>query len=142
MHTPLGRGNLVRSIEEYNVRGRSGGNCVANHEPLYQGALTIRFCQPGNAQVPAGVHYVGFWTAYVDPGRHGRCGHRRPGRILGEALTVNRGRDFLALKSERPIASIQVVPIEEIDEDFAIDDLCFDPPRTLADAGDPTGTWC
>ena len=125
------------SVEEYNVRGRSGQFCAATHEPLYQGTLTIRFCQPGDATAPAGVKYVGFWTAYVDPGGTALRAFDAHDRMIGEAKTVNRGRDFLALKSTTPIAYIKVVPIEEVDKDFAIDDLFFDPPAILADANDP-----
>lgn len=125
------------SVEDYNVRGRSGNLCIATHDPLYQGELTVRFCLPGNAGVPAGVHYVGFWTAYVEPGGTSLEAYDVHDRLIGVATTGARGRDFLAVKSRTPIAYIKVVCDEEIDKDFAIDDLFYDPPVTLSEASDP-----
>jgi len=37
-------------------------------------------------------------------------------------------RDFLAIWSIEPIAYIKIVPAIFIDENYAIDDLVFDPP--------------
>jgi hypothetical protein len=124
------------SVEDYNVRGRSGQLCVATHDPLYQGQLTIRFCLPGNAGVPAGVHCVGFWTAYVEPEGTELQAYDVHDRLIGVARTKSRGRDFLCVKSTSPIAYIKAVCNESIDKDFAIDDLFFDPPVTLAEASD------
>jgi hypothetical protein len=44
--------------------------------------------------------------------------------------------DFLAVHSNTPIASIKIVPDIEIDPDYAFDDLVFDTPKPLAEAGD------
>lgn len=128
------------SVEDYNVRGRSGKLCVATHDPLYQGTLTLRFCLPGNAGVPAGVHYVGFWTAYIEPEGTLLEAYDVHNRLIGVVKTSTRGRDFLAVKSRTPIAYVKVTSDEEIDKDFAIDDLVFDPPVTLAEASDPDWT--
>lgn len=124
------------SVEDYNVRGRSGQLCIATHDPLYQGAITVRFCLPGNAEVPAGVHCVGFWTAYVEPAGTALEAYDVHDRLIGVARTKARGRDFLCVKSATPIAYIRAICNEEIDKDFAIDDLFFDPPVTLAEASD------
>lgn len=124
------------SVEVYNVGGRSGGRCIANHEPLYQGVMTIRFCKPGNAAVPAGVRHVGFWTSHVVPNGTVLQAFDISGRRIAEIATVQEKRDFLALKSNTPIAYIKILPTDA-DPDFAIDDLTFDPPVLLAEAGDP-----
>ena len=125
------------SVEEYNVKGRSGEKCAATHDPLYQGTIVVRFCLPGNAGVPAGVHYVGFWTAYIEPEGTALQAFDVHDRLIGEVKTRVRGNDFLALRSDTPIAYVKVTPDTEIDEDHAIDDLFFDPPVTLAEASDP-----
>ena len=125
------------SVEEYNVKGRSGDKCAATHDPLYQGTIVVRFCLPGNSGVPAGVHVVGFWTAYIEPEGTALEAYDVHDRLIGLTKTRVRGNDFLAIKSKTPIAYIKVTPDTEIDEDHAIDDLFFDPPVTLAEAGDP-----
>ncbi len=125
------------SVEDYNVKGRSGKFCAATHDPLYQGTIVVRFCLPGNAGVPAGVHTVGFWTAYIEPQGTALEAYDVHDRLIGVTKTRVRGNDFLALKSKTPIAYIKVTPDLEIDEDHAIDDLFFDPPVTLAEATDP-----
>jgi hypothetical protein len=123
-------------VESYNVRGRSQGRCIANNDPLYGGVMTIRFCKPGNAAVPAGVRYVGFWTSHVVPNGTLLQAFDVSGRMIAEIPTVQTERDFLAVKSNTPIAYIKIVPTKE-DPDYAIDDLTFDPPALLAEAGDP-----
>ena len=129
--------DTIISVEEYNVKGRSGEKCAATHDPLYQGTIVIRFCLPGNSGVPAGVHVVGFYTAYIEPEGTALQAYDVHDRLIGEVKTRVRGNDFLALKSATPIAYVKVVPDPEIDEDHAIDDLFFDPPVTLAEASDP-----
>ncbi|MCA9269489.1 MAG: hypothetical protein KDA41_13505, partial [Planctomycetales bacterium] len=124
------------SVEDYNVKGRSGNFCAAVHDPLYQGTIVVRFCLPGNAGVPAGVHNVGFWTAYIEPAGTALQAYDVHDRLIGEVKTRVRGNDFLALKSPTPIAYVKVVCDPEIDEDHAIDDLFFDPPVTLAESSD------
>jgi hypothetical protein len=125
------------SVEPYNVGGRSGGRCAANHNPLYQGVMTVRFCLPGNERAPAGVRYVGFWTSHIAVDGTTLEAYDVRGRRIAEIKTIRSQRDFLALESNTPIAYIKIVPNEEVDPDYAIDDLVFDTPKPLAEAGDP-----
>ncbi len=125
------------AVEPYNVGGRSGGRCAANHKPLYQGTMTIRFCKPDNARLPAGVTHVGFWTSHIAPEGTALQAFDARGRQIGEIKTVRSQRDFLAMKTNVPIAYIRIVPDEEVDPDYAIDDLVFDTPKPLSEAGDP-----
>lgn len=126
----------IVSVERYNVRGRSGGQCATTHDPIYEGELTIRFCEPGNGRVAAGVHYVGFWTAYIVRDGTALEAYDSTGRPVAIIKTQRNTRDFLAIKSTVPIAYIKIVPDIEIDPNFAIDDLVFDPPVPLAESAD------
>ncbi|MEQ8787866.1 MAG: hypothetical protein RIC55_16290 [Pirellulaceae bacterium] len=128
-------GGIV-SVEQYEVNGRSNGLCAATHDPVYQGVITIRFCLPGNERAPAGVRYVGFWTAHVAPDGTALEAYDIRGRRIAAIKTVRHRKDFLALHSNTPIASIKIVPDPEVDPDYAIDDLVFDTPKPLAEAGD------
>ena len=127
----------IISVEQYNVGGRSGGRCAATHEPLYQGEIEIRFCLPGNENAPAGVTSVGCYVSFVSPGGTGLRAYDVLNRLIAEVKTVKSQSDFLGIKSERRIAYVRLVPYPEIDKDYAFDDLTFDPPRPLAEAGVP-----
>lgn len=125
------------AIQTYSMDSRTGKNSAANEEPTYQGTVTIRFCMPGNPSLPAGVKAVGLYVSYVKPnGTFLRAFDSRD-QLLGEILTVSESTDFLGLRCNVPIAYVQVVPNEDEDPDFAFDDVTFDAPRPLFDAGDP-----
>lgn len=121
----------VIAIQPYNVGGRSGGRCAANLQPLYQGQMTIRFCKPGDADMPATVRMVGFWTSHIAPRGTSLEAYDLDDRLIGKIETTRPERDFLAIKSEVPIAYIKVVPDLEVDPDYAIDDLVFDQPAAV-----------
>jgi hypothetical protein len=98
--------------------------------------LTIRFCLPGNDRVPAGVTHVGFWIAAVSPDGTALAAYDARDQLLAEVKTVAHNRDFLAVRSSVPISYIKVVPNAQIDPNYTIDDLVFDPPTPMAEAGD------
>ena len=134
LYVPLGcifessfPGSFV-GVEPYNVGGRSGGHCAANHKPLYQGTIIIRFCAPGNKKIPATVKTVGFWTSHVAIDGTTLEAYDIKDKKIGEIKTLRNQRDFLAIKSKVPINYIKIVPNTKIDPDFAIDDLVFDKP--------------
>jgi hypothetical protein len=56
--------------------------------------MTVRFCKPGNARLPAGVHYVGFWTSHVAPD--------------GTALEAFDAHSLLGLGSARLVGHMEV----------------------------------
>jgi len=128
----------IVSVTSYNVGGRSGGNSAATHRPLYQGVLTVRFCLPGNARIPAGVRYVGLWVSHVSPNGTALAAFDAAGRQIADIRVIRPTRDFLAVRSSVPIAYIKVVPNIQIDADYAIDDLVFDRPLPLEESGDET----
>lgn len=127
----------IVSVEKYNVGGPSGGMCAANHEPIYEGIMTIRFCQPGNPQAAAGVRKMGFWASHVSPDGTILRAFDERGRLLAEIPTTESSRQFLGIESNVPIARVEVTPKPEIDPDFAIDDLMYEDPTPLAESGDP-----
>ncbi|MEQ8785472.1 MAG: hypothetical protein RIC55_04205 [Pirellulaceae bacterium] len=122
----------IVSVETYNVGGRSGGRCAATHDPLYQGTLTLRFCTPGDAEKPAGVHAVGFWISHIAPDGASLLAFDKDGKELGVVKTNRHQRQFLGIHSRLPIARVDVVPDPEIDPDYAIDDLTFDRPTAIS----------
>lgn len=117
------------SIEPYNVGGRSGKFCAATHKPLYQGTITIRFCKPKDEKIPATVTTVGFWTSHVAIGGTKLVAYGVDDKEIATVVTDANQRDFLALRSKTPIAYVKVVPDNDIDPDYAIDDLVFDVPQ-------------
>jgi hypothetical protein len=127
-------GSIV-SVNPYDVGGRSRGMSCATHAPRFQGELTIRFCQPGNAAMPAGVTRVGFWVAAVSPDGTSLVAYDAQDRQITEIKTINQNKDFLGLESTTPIAYIKIVPNIPIDPDYTIDDLVFDPPRPFVAHG-------
>lgn len=118
-------------IQSYNVGGRSGGRSAANQEPLYQGVISIRFCKPGDKNTPGTVTTVGFWTSHIAPKGTSLVAYDASGKEIVTVPTSLRQREFLAIRSQTPIAYIAVIPNVDIDPDYAIDDLVFDRPTVL-----------
>ncbi|MCH7725305.1 MAG: protein kinase, partial [Planctomycetes bacterium] len=118
----------------YNIGGRSRGFSAANHNPMYQGTMTIRFCKPGDAKAPAAVTIVGFWIGHVSPQGAEIEFYDHMNKKISSLLTTKNGREFIAVRSKTPIAYLRIVPDMDIDPDFAIDDLVFDTPKPVAKA--------
>jgi hypothetical protein len=124
--------DAIVSVENYEVHGRSRGRCAATHDPVYQGTLTIRFCKPGDADEPAGVHAVGFFVEHIAPKGTSLVAYDGSDKQIGVIPTNKSRGQFLGIHSRRPIARIDVVPNPDIDPDYAIDDLTFDKPVALS----------
>jgi len=120
-------------IQACNYRVHPGRRfCAGNRKPLYQGTITVRFCQPGKEDAPAGVHYVGFWIAYIEPRGSFLVALDKDGKPLGHKIhTRKRGHDYLGVYSKQPIAAVEIRLDPKIDQDHAIDNLRFDPPQPL-----------
>jgi hypothetical protein len=121
--------NSFVSVNNYSVRGPSGGNSCATQNPLWNGIITIRFCVPGQPKVPAGVTAIGFWIAEVSPNGTALEAYDAQDHRIAEIKVIKQGNDFLGVRSTIPIAYIKVVPNLAIDPDYTIDDLVFDTPR-------------
>ncbi len=122
------------SVNNFSVAGKSGGLSVANHEPLWQGEITIRFVQPGYEQLPAGVSYFGCYIAAVVPGGTELIAYDLQGRELGKIATQQHGTDFLGVRSDIPIHTIRIVPNPQIDRDYTLDDFMFVPAASAQPA--------
>jgi hypothetical protein len=120
---------------KYRVKPCTGWS-AGNRTPLYEGVTTIQFVVPGK-DVPAGVHYVGFYAAYVEPNSLSLPAFNAEGQVIGEVQSKVRGDDFLGLHSKIPIARIEIKTDRKIDKDFVIDDLKFDAPKDLSDMPEP-----
>ena len=129
--------NSFVSVNNYNVRGPSGGNSCANQNPLWNGIITIRFCVPGQPKVAAGVTAVGFWIAEVSPNGTALEAYDAQDQRIAEIKVVKQGNDFLGVRSTVPIAYVRVVPNLAIDPDYTIDDLVFDTPHPFEFEPDP-----
>jgi hypothetical protein len=117
-------------VDGYTVTGRSRGMSCATGEPYrWQGMLTARFCEPGKPERPASVTHVGVWVAAVSPGGTSLQAYDAQGKVIGSVTTLRSGSEYLALRSETPIAFVRVIPNEQVDRDYTIDDLVFDTPQ-------------
>jgi len=131
-------------IQDFPVDGRSGPPCAGTEHPQdpnlrYSGVITIRFCAPGRPNVRAGVRFFGVWVAHVYADGTVLEAYDAAGRRLAALPTIDKEeehKDFLALRSNVPIANVRIVPNLEIDDNYAIDDVAYDPPEPLGRAGD------
>lgn len=118
------------SVNSFRVLGKSGGMSVATHKPLWEGEITVRFVQPGRADVPAGVTHFGCWIAAVVPGGTALVAYDHYGRELGRILTRMNGHEFLGVASATPIHKIRFIPDLKLDKDYTLDDFIFTMPQS------------
>ena len=124
------------SVNNFQVSGKSKGMSVATHLPLWEGEITIRFCQPGRENIAAGVTHFGCYLAAVMPNGTAMIAYDAQGRQLGIAHTQNNGHEFLGIASPVPMHRIRIVPNLANDKDYTLDDFIFSPPVT-SEAADP-----
>lgn len=117
------------SANNFKVEGKSGGLSVATHQPIWEGAISVRFVEPGREQAPAGVHYFGCWIAAVVPNGTNLVAFDRGGNEIGRIATQTHGNDFLGVRSATPMFRIQIVPNPQFDRDFTLDDFIYSPPQ-------------
>ncbi|MFP6874407.1 MAG: hypothetical protein VCA55_12975 [Verrucomicrobiales bacterium] len=126
------------SVNRYDIEGAGGGKSAATHDPLYEGAITIRFCVPGQPSRQSGVGFIGCWLGIVKPGGTSMVAYDAYGTEIGRAVSSKGESQFLGVKSNVPIARVEIVPNPEIDSNFALDDLIYDAPIPLMDALNPS----
>lgn len=125
------------SVNRFNIAGAGGGFACASHDPLFEGVVTLRFCTPGNRAVPAGVHFVGCWIGAVEKDGTALVAFDAVGHELGRAVVKDGPGEYLAIRSQRPIARVEVRPDIDIDANFTFDDLTFSPPVPLDSSPHP-----
>lgn len=128
LSTSIGTSHV--SVNDFVVQGKSRGYSAATHQPLFQGEVTIRFCRPGNENVPAGVSHFGLWIAHVMPRGTSMVAYDLQGRELGSIATTRDGHEFLAVQSPVPIHRIKIVPNLQVDPDFTLDDFIYQMVRS------------
>lgn len=115
------------ATRSYQVREGSG-QCCANLNPAYAGALILHFCEPGNEERAATVSKFGVAVSFVVPKGTKIEFYDQESTMFAELESDQRGVQFFAVQSETPIAFVKIRPVARIDPDFAIDDLMFDRP--------------
>lgn len=126
------------SVNRYDIDGAGGGKAAATHDPLYEGSITIRFCVPGYPSRKSGVSFMGCWLGIVKPGGTSMVAYDAYGSEIGRAVSGEGESQFLGVKSNVPIARVEIVPNPAIDSNFALDDLLYDAPTPLMDAQHPS----
>ncbi len=106
----------------------------------FKGVLELRFCVPGQPHVPAGVNECGLILARVNHNRDFLMeAYSADGHLLASVEAVDDQCVFLGVKSNELIAFIRVLSnpylhrvSRKVDEDYAVDDVCFSTPQPLA----------
>lgn len=118
------------SVNGFSVQGKSRGLSAANHQPLWEGEITVRFVVPGREEVAAGVTHFGCYIASVVPGGTAMIAFDLAGRELGRVVTQVNGHEFLGMASSIPIHRVRFVPNVKLDRDYTLDDFIFTPPQS------------
>lgn len=118
------------SVNGFSVQGKSRGLSAANHQPLWEGEITVRFVLPGREEVNAGVTHFGCYIASVVPGGTAMIALDQNDRELGRVVTQTNGHEFLGAASSTPIHRIRFVPNLKLDRDYTLDDFIFTPPQS------------
>ncbi len=114
-------------VNSYTVQGKSRGNSIATHQPLWQGVITIRFVKPGREDIPRGVNYFGCYVAAVVPNGTSMVAYDRSNREIGKITTTHNNTEFLGIHSQIPIHQVKIIPNEALDRDYTLDDFIFLP---------------
>lgn len=122
--------------ENLPVGGRSLGLLGQKRGRDYKGVMEITFCEPGNPNVPAGVHEFGTFIAKVSFRRDIILeAYGAQGQLLATVEATDQKCVFAGVKSNQLITKVRVLSnpylkkIErKIDDDFAIDTLRMSTP--------------
>ena len=104
----------------------------------YNGVLRIEFCVPGQPGMAAGVHAAGTGAEIVVPKQTLVEAWNSAGHVIGLTYATDEKNSFLGAKSNETIIALTVganryLNLEKINEDYAIDDLCFSKPIAVYD---------
>ena len=122
--------------EKLPVGGKSVGLLGQKRGRNYKGVMEITFCQPGNANVSAGVHEFGTFIAKVNFRRDMILeAYGAQGQLLATVEATDQKCVFAGVKSNQLITKVRILSnpylkkIERmIDDDFAIDTLRMSTP--------------
>jgi hypothetical protein len=125
LSTTIGTSHV--SVNNFAVEGKSRGLSAATHEPLWTGEITIKFVQPGQESLPAGVTHFGCYIAAVSPNGTALAAYDINGKELGKISTQMNGSEYLGVSSDVPIHTVRIIPNMAIDRDYTLDDFMFVP---------------
>ncbi len=123
---------FTNSVSRNNSIGTYFLDPETNNRSRYLGVTEITFCQPGFPKMPAAVEMAGLFLEIVVPRQHVIEAYNAAGHRIAMLETASERTSFLGLKSNEPISRIRVspnyalnLPEEELNDDYAIDDICF-----------------
>jgi hypothetical protein len=124
-------GTSFVSVNNYTVQGKSKGQSIATHSPLFEGEITIRFVKPGQEYIPASVTHFGFWIGKA--AAHGVTvfGYDMRGRELGQVQPQRGENEFIGIRSTMPIHQIRIVPNAGVSKEYTLDDFIFTEPQAV-----------
>ena len=154
MFTPIG---LKFSTEQEGYVGISGygfkfpdkpatGNSICVFETIgsyskrFKGVMEVTFCMPNQKSVAAGVHEFGLLMARVNHSRDFIVeAYNTDGQILASVESSDQPCVFAGVISNEPIAKIRILSNpylfrvdRAIDEDYAVDSICFSSPVPIS----------
>lgn len=115
---------------------------VGSYSKRFKGVLEMRFCMPDQRSVVAGVNELGLFIARVDERRDFIVeAYNADGQVLACVEASGSGCVFAGIKSPEPITFVRILSnpylyriTRKIDEDFAVDHVCFSPPVPVVSA--------
>ncbi|MFK7766568.1 MAG: hypothetical protein AB8B55_05055 [Mariniblastus sp.] len=115
---------------------KTGGS----YRTRFKGVMEFQFCMPNQKSVPAGVHEIGMFMARVNKSRDFLLeAYNADGQILAAVESTDKRCVFGGVKSTELITKIRIISNpylfridRTIDEDFAVDHVCFSPPVPVA----------
>lgn len=155
LYSPLGlllgaekKGTVVVSGFPFRFSGMPPSkNSICVYESLdsykkrFKGIMEFKFCMPNQRGVPAGVHEIGMFVGRVNHSRDFILeAYNADGQLLAGVEASDRPCIFVGVKSSEPIAKLRLLSNPYlfrigriIDDDYAVDDICFSPPVPLVD---------
>lgn len=113
---------------------------VGTYSKRFKGVMVLSFCMPNHGSVAAGVHEVGLLMARVNHSRDFIMeAYNADGQMLASVEASDEPCVFTGVKSNEPIATVRILSNpylfridRAIDEDYAVDSICFSPPVPIA----------
>jgi len=127
---------------KFGPEKRASGNSICVYETVgtyskrFKGIMEISFCMPNQESVAAGVMEFGMQMARVNHSRDFIVeAYNADNQILASVESSDEPCVFSGIKSTQPIAKIRILSNPHlfridraIDEDYAVDSICFSPP--------------
>lgn len=127
---------------KFGPEKRASGNSICVYETVgtyskrFKGIMEMRFCMPNQPSVAAGVMEFGMQMARVNHSRDFIVeAYNADNQLLASVESSDEPCVFSGIKSTQPIAKIRILSNpylfridRAIDEDYAVDSVCFSPP--------------